>query len=39
MKDRSCFGQLDVDGNFQVKLELMLIGEGGVEFSSLSLGG
>ena len=34
MKDRSCFGQLEVNGNFHVKLELMLIGEGGMEFSS-----
>jgi hypothetical protein len=39
MEDRSCFGQPDLDGNFNVKLDLMLIGEGGVEFSNSSLGG
>ena len=38
-RERDRFGQLDVDGNFNVKLDLIVKGEKDVEFSNTSLGG
>lgn len=39
LKNRSCFGQLDVDENFNVNVDFEVTGEEGVEFSNPSLGG